>query len=288
VNIVFLFPGSEPHEALDTWVMTIGRHTRHEVFLARRPEECAGFDFAFVLTEGKTYPREKVDADIAQLKPPFGVIHNNHNPPAPSLGNYPSFCWTKRAIRDLSAYSPNFLRQPLLPPVVKPRSALPVLVGTFGHIEPKKRTVEMARWAKKNDVPFVACAPNVLTKRYEYYIEGLLHRGCSIRLHEWKHEIEDLAPLLADITHFLFFLPPTKDGTGGSSTSPRYAGLFNRPVIVVDDEDTYREDGFYVYEQLKDIRPDALEFMKPPVYDWSPDAYLDALCAKTTEFWRKK
>jgi hypothetical protein len=267
--------------------MTLGRYTKHDVFLARRPEECAGFDCAFVLTEGKTYPRASVDAHIAKLKPPFGVIHNNHNPPAPSVGRYPSFCWTKRSIRDLAAYSPILLRQPLFPAVVKARPKAPLLIGTFGHIEPKKRTVEMGRWAKKNDFPFVAVAPNVLIKHYEYYIEGLLHRGCSLRLHEWKHEIEELAPLLEDVSHFLFVLPPSKDGTGGSPTSPRYAGLFNRPVIVVDDEDSYRQDGFYVYEQLKDIQPDDLEAMKPPDYGWSPDAYLDALIEKTTTFWSK-
>src|SRR5579864_843080 len=105
-RIVFLFPGSGPYEALDNWVKTIGLHARRwEVVLARRPDDCIGFDCACVLTEANSYPRANVEADLGtlrDLKVPFAVVHNHDADAAegrsgiPAPGDYPSFCWTRR------------------------------------------------------------------------------------------------------------------------------------------------------------------------------------------------
>ncbi len=84
-----------------------------------------------------------------------------------------------------------------------------------------------------------------------------------------------MTPRVEEASHFLFVLPPSKVGTGGSPTSPRYAGLFNRPVIVVDDEETFVSDGYHVYRSLDGIDPADLPDMLAPLYAWSPDAYLD-------------
>lgn len=296
--VVFLFPGSNPYEALDNWVKTIGRQTRHDVLLARRPSECVVGDCAFVLTEANSYPKAKVEADMAELEGlgvKYGVIHNNDTPGKahgkeisgiPTPGDYPSFCWTKRGQDRLKDHRAIMLRQPVLPPIVPPFSGENVLVGTFGHIEPKKQTFEMSRWARKHGVPFVAFGPDVLAETYDFYHKDLRSFGCDIILHPWLHEIEQLAPFVANCSHFMFALPDSKKGTGGSPTSPRFAGLFNRPVIVIDDESTFCDDGYYVFSTLSDILPFDLAMMRPPLRDWSPDAYLEALIANTFAYWR--
>src|SRR5205823_4418607 len=100
-------------------------------------------------------------------------------------------------------------------------------------------------------------------------------------------QVEFLAPLLEKVSHFLFVLPESRGGTGGSPTSPRYAGLFNRPVVVVDDEDTYEQDGYYVYRSLDHIRLGDLSTMTPPACNWSPDAYVGELVRQTLAYWSK-
>jgi hypothetical protein len=238
-----------------------------------------------------------VEADLEELRQggyPFAVIHNNDADATkgrtgiPTPGDYPSFCWTKRGQERLSAHKPILLRQPVMPPIVPSVSGTGnTRVGTFGHIEPKKQTFEMNRWARRVGVPFVAVGPDVLEATYDVYYADLRSYGCPMRLHGWRDQIEELAPLVADCTHFLFVLTDSKKGTGGSPTSPRLAGLFNRPVIVVDDEYTFAEDGYYVYRDLGEIKREHLADMKLPKYDWSPDAYLDALTNRTLEFWRR-
>ena len=290
MRVVFLFPGSGPYEALDNWVLTLGRHTRHEVYLSRKAENCAGFDCAFALTEARTYPRAAIDADLAVLAQAgvkYAVLHNNDSPGGvPTPGHYPSFCWTKRGQERLGDYAPILLRQPVFP-AIKSRLLQPLKIGTFGHIEAKKQTFEMARWAKKHQIPFVAAAPVILADEYELYISDIRNSGCGLRFHPWLQQIEELGCIIDDCSHFLFVLTDSKKGTGGSPTSPRFASMFNRPVIVIDDEDTFREDGYYVYEKLADLKPEDLKPMTAPDYGWSPDAYLDALCYYTREFWRK-
>jgi hypothetical protein len=292
VKIAFLFPGSGPHEALDNWVRTISRHTKHEVSLLRTVYDCQGHDFVFVLTENNTYPAVRVNNDLNLLRERhmlFAVVHNNdapaqHRSGLPVPGHYPSFCWTQKSRERLKDYEPILMRQPVLPPIA-PSYDGSLLLGTFGHAEPKKQTWEMASWAKQNGVPFLVVRPDVLNDN-EAYIADLQTSGCSLITHPWLETVEELAPLLLGCTHFLFVVTDSKKGTGGCPTSPRFAGLFNRPVIVVDDEDTYKQDGFYVYDSLSAIQPDDLAAMKPPRYDWSPDAYLEALAEVTKDFWK--
>ena len=297
MNVAFLFPGSNPYEALDDWVRTLGRHSRrHNVGLCRTPAECGGADCVFVLTEMNAYPRERVDADLKALGGHnFAVVHNNDSPGwgfgrmmtgVPTPGDYPSFCWTRTAMKNLASHHAELVRQPLFPPIVPPASPT-TLLGTFGNIEVKKQTYSMARWAKAHGIPFCCVAPDNFAEHKKHLIAGLKDRGCDVRLHPWLPTVEELAPLVADCSHFLFVLTGTKAGTGGSATSPRYAGFFNRPVVVVDDEETFKDDGFYVYRSLNDISPADLPGMKPPCYAWGPDEYLDALCERTLAFWSR-
>ncbi len=300
MNVLFLFPESGPLEALDDWVRMLGRYSsRHQVRLARTAAECRDSDgCVFVLTEMNSYPQERIDADIAALQGVrFGVVHNNDScgwgfgrmmTGVPTPGRYPSFCWTETAKRNLESHKPTLLRQPVFSPIVPRYSEfrIPPLVGTFGHIETKKRTFGMACWAKKNGVPFRCVAPDSLAGSKKHLIEGLVGEGCDVQLHPWFETVEEIAPFVAPCSHFLFVLTGTKTGTGGSATSPRCAGLFNRPVIVVDDETTFSRDGYYVFRDLAEIKREHLADMKPPKYDWSPDAYLDALTERTMEFWR--
>jgi hypothetical protein len=282
MKVAFLFPGSDKYEALDNLVLTMSRYTRHEVCLVRRPPK--DFDYVFLFTESRTYPKATIDADIQALAGKFAVIHNNDHPGVPTPGHYPSFCWTRAGWRRLEdAYKPALIRQPLFPAIV-PYEKEELRLCTFGHIEAKKKTFEIAAWAKRNKVPFTAIGPDVLTE-HEVYYDDLRRYGCDMHLHSWHENIEDIAPLVKNCSHFIFVLDQSKRGSGGSPTSPRFAGLFNRPVIVVDDEDTFAEDGFYVYRTLGDINRNDLEAMTPPRYDWSVDAYLDALISQTREFW---
>ncbi len=300
-NVAFLFPGSGPYEALDGWVRALSRHAREfDVHLCRSPEECRFLDATFVLTEVRTYPREQMDADLLALRSyavPFAVVHNHDNPPVPAPGPYPSFCWTRAGCRRWTACvrdcdpvfgGPFLLRQPVFPAVVRspPPEGLP-LIATFGSVEYKKHTLEMARWAKKNDLPFLVLGPEVLAREYKDYAKVVRSQGAAVRLYPWQERVEDLASYMGEVSHFLFVLPASKAGSGGSPTSPRYATFFNRPVIVVDDEDTFREDGFHVFQRLDDIPVAELGTMGLPRYDWGPDAYLGALVEKTLAFWGK-
>jgi hypothetical protein len=297
-RVAFLFPGSGPHEALDNWVRTLARHARrHEVALARDPAACAGAGCALALTETNSYPRARVEADLRELARmglPFGVLHNNDRDPAdgrsgiPAPGRYPSFCWTARGRGRLRrrGHDPALLRQPVFGPLAaEPGAGAAPLVATFGHVEPKKRTFQMNEWAKRRGLAFWALGPDVLAGEYADYVADLRGRGCPVTLYPWLERVEDLAPLVARVSHFLFVLTEAKGGTGGSPTSPRYAGFFNRPVVVVDDEDTFREDGYHVYRSLEDVRPLDLPGMGPPSYAWGPDEYLDALVKGTLTFW---
>jgi hypothetical protein len=218
---------------------------------------------------------------------PFGVIHNHDNPPVARPMDYPSFAWTQLAFNRLEAtgHDPQLVRQPVLPRFLEPKRRL-LHLGTFGHVEPKKWMAPMAGLARRLRLPFTAVAPTVFAERYQHYIRLVEYNGGEVKLHEWVRGIEDLAPLVEDISHFLFVLPPSKDGTGGSCTSPRWAPGFGRPVVVIDDEDTFKADGVYVFRKLLDITREQLVTMQPPNCEWTPDAYVDALVEKTLAFWR--
>ena len=275
MNVAFLFPGSDRYEALDNWVRTIARYTgEFHANLERAPIGCLLDDVVIVLTEGKSYPKDKIDADLACMGKPFGVIHNNDNPGVPTPGDYPSFCWTQQAEKRLAAYKPTLLRQPVLPFIMEPK-ARPLHVGTFGHIERKKCTLEMAKWADRNGLPFTAFVPTVHTEQYATYIDIVRMAGATVIEYPWAERIEDLAPLFTDISHFMFMLPKAKGSTGGSPTSPRYATAFARPVIVIDDEPTFTQDGFYVFDSLSNVQ--GLEQMRLPDTSWGPEQYINEL-----------
>jgi hypothetical protein len=296
-NVAFLFPGSGPYDALDHWVWALARHAkRHRVALARTPSECAGADLVLPITETNSYPRHRLEANLAELAHtgvPFGVLHNNDRAlpdgrsGVPEPGGYPSFCWTRRGRERLRAlgHDPVLLRQPVFPPLVPPPGpGAGLLAATFGHVEPKKATFAMWEWARKRGVPFWALGPDVHAADNADYVEGLRRRGCNVTLYPWLERVEGLAPLVARVSHFLFVLLAAKGGTGGSPTSPRYAGFFNRPVIVIDDEDTFRSDSYHVFESLDALAAGDLPHLGPPSYAWGPDEYLDALAEKTLSY----
>lgn len=292
INLSFLFPGSGgPYEALDNLVRTLARHSRkHKVSLGRCPGDCLDAACVFVLTEGRTFPRPKCEQALHALRSlhiPWAVVHNHDHPPVPAPGDYPSFCWTERAHALLARHRPFLARLPVFPPIV-PAESPPLLVATFGHCEPKKWTREMLEWAKKNDVPFRAYGPDALAERYEDYVYELRRAGGDVVIHPWAEKVEDLASLFHDVSHFLFVLPESKGGSGGCPVSPRFAGFFNRPVIVVDDESTYAEDGYHVYESLDDVNRHSLAGMRPPEYGYGVDQYLDTLVSVTLKHWRGK
>lgn len=280
MKLAFLYPRDHPEDALASWVRALGRHAHHEVVLATDGHGARRADVVFLLTQGDYHPRALCDLHLREMREygvPCGVVHNWDQPAVPTPGHYPSFCWTRTAELRLAVqgFEPTLLRMPVFPPLVPPL-LVPPRVATFGRIEAKKQTVEMARWARQAGIPFTAFVPRPW-QEYEYNFEVVAH--------PYFERVEDLAHLMAGVSHFLFILPPSKGGTGGSPTSPRYAGFFSRPVIVVDDEDTYREDGFHVFRLLDDIGN--LEAMQPPRYDWLPDAYLEALVSQTLSFWGK-
>lgn len=300
-RVHFLFPGSSPFEALDNWALTIARHCQAwrvslsrwpQVFLGEKGESEA--DYVFLITEGKNYPRDRIDADIAFLRErriKFGVVHNNDNPGVPTPGDYPSFVWTQQAEHKLDAYKPILLRQPVLPFCVVPKQR-PLHIGTFGYVEEKKETLQMAHWAATKRIPFTAFCPDVSVmwcpdriKLHEKYAKMVAAVGGTVIMHPWAARIEDLAPLVEDISHFLFVLPPSKGGKGGSPTSPRFATAFARPVMVVDDEGTMREDRIHVYSSLEAI-PAKIDDLLPPVTVWGPEQYVGVLVELTDRYWR--
>lgn len=297
-RVAFLYPGSHPWDALDFWVWSLWRHCKqHEVVLCRTPADALRIeaDTILALTETTAYPRLMIEADLEFLrdhKKVFGVVHNHsRGDGVPSGGFYPSFCWSKGAHRALHLRQPGvtLLRQPVFPPLIPGwQGDAPMLVGTFGQVEPKKQTRQMFQWAKMRDIPFAAWGPDTLANQYEWYIQDLRNSGCAVTIHLWQETVEGLAPLLSGVSHFLFVLTEAKTGTGGSPTSPRYAGFFNRPVIVIDDEDTFEADGYYVYKSLEEINKQDLAWMKPPKTYWSPDAYVGALVQHTQKFWRER
>lgn len=283
MNVAFLFPGSE-YDALDNWVRTIARYAgKFTVTLERTPEACRNADVVLLLTEARTYPRPRIDGDIVALRKMgkrLGVVHNNDNPGVPMPGAYPSFCWTEQSLKRLSTWNPALVRQPVLPPIMPPKER-PLHIGTFGHIERKKDTLAMARWARSQGLSFTAFCPDVLTQQYHLYINAVRAAGANVVMYPWAERIEDLATMFEDVSHFLFILPKAKGGSGGSPTSPRFATAFARPVMVVDDEQLLALDGIYVFESLDDI--DYLGDMKMPRTAWGPEQYIGELVARVLE-----
>lgn len=285
MKLGFVYPGGMPWDALDNWVKTLARHSeRHEVVLARCAGDCRGCSAAWIITQGQNFPRERQDQALTALKAmaiPCGIIHNEDTGLA-APGKYPSFCWTMRAFNNLKEkyYNIHLLRMPVFKPIVRYEKK-PLNVFTFGHIEPKKKIKEMYEWAKRNEIPFEAIGPDCLRDQYEDYLRELSRSGFFTGVYRWTEMVEDLANKVSEASHFLFVLPESKGGTGGSPTSPRYASLFNRPVIVVDDEMTYAEDGYYVVTDLDQIDRRWLEDTKPPWSRWGVDEYLDALVERT-------
>jgi hypothetical protein len=290
MRIDFLYPGIERHDALRNWVHALARHAPgHEIRLDTVPVK--GAEVYLFLTQARNYPRDVLDLDTMRVQSwgaAWGVLHNEDNPGVPTPGAYPSFCWTRRSqvMLDSQRYlGLRLARQPYLPPVV-PWEARPLHLGTFGHCEPKKGTLDMARWAKRLGLPFTVLCPEVLARQYDAYIGLVKGQGARVRVHPWADEVEGLAPWLREVSHLVFVLPAAKGGTGGSPTSPRYATAFNRPVIVVDDEDTLTGDGFYVYDSLPGDAA-GFEAMTPPGTSWGPQEYLDEVCERTLAFWGK-
>jgi hypothetical protein len=280
MRIAFLYPRIAPHDALANWVATLARFSRkHVIYQARTVGATEKAEVVFVLTHGEHYERKWVNMDLWTLgldKKPFGVVHNEDNPGVPGLGRYPSFVWTKQAQHRLADYYPRLLRQPVLLPMMEARER-PLHLGTFGRLEPKKHVLEMAKWARDfAHVPFTAFGVREWAKEYSSYIDALRHY-CEVVLYPWKSNIEEQAAYFERVSHFLFVLPPSKGGTGGSPTSPRYATAFNRPIVVVDDEDTFELDDFLVRPTLTDISHDDLETARLPSTHWGPDEYLNAL-----------
>jgi hypothetical protein len=287
---VFLHPGGWRYEAIANWLSALARHCReHEVRVGCCPADVRDGDVALAVATADLYLRDLLDQHLVALAGrgvPFGVLHNNDGVPTP--GRYPSFCWTAQAVRANRAYGPELVRMPVfgpLPGVDREMCPSATRVFTFGHLEPKKCVVEMALWARGAGLSFTVLTPNVLRGLYARHVKECWRAGASVVTHPWRDRVEDLASLVRPATHFLFVLPPSRGGAGGSPTSPRFAGLFGRPVVVVDDEDTYAQDRYHVFDSLGSIDPDALPGMRPPCYDWSPDAYVGHLRARVRDFW---
>ncbi len=305
MNLAFLFPFKSPIDSIAEWVRTLARYTSHEVRLVSTVAEAMKSDMVFPVTQQETYPAHRLNEDISVLREngkPFGVVHNQDEPGVPHAGTYPSFCWTQQAKRRLEeVYHPILLRQPVLPRCVEPKER-PLHLGTFGRIEKKKKTLEMAQLAERLGVPFTVFAAVPLLswvnigapeawKLNEYIQEVRKIPNVLVTFHPWLPQIELLRDIegVDKVSHWLFVLPESKGGTGGSPTCPRYATAFGRPVIVVDDEHTFCDDGFVVIPDLSTITRYSLGLpvMQPPSYTWTPDAYLSTLIAKTAEHWRK-
>jgi len=294
MNIAFFYPIPDqipdgdtfgtPYDAIVNWLDVLARHSsRHQVTHARRISDTLPADIVVPMTSTNYYlgNARRMDHDLEFLRQAgktFVVLHHNQDVRVqPTPGDYPSAAWTKVACERLTEFRPQLVRMPVLKPIVEwERFARPV-VGTFGHIEPKKRTLEMSEAMRAIDAHFVAFGPDLLAGRYADYISHL--RGFDVVLYPWRNRLEDCLEL-CECSHFIFVLiPPKHSATGGCPSAPRMATLFNRPIIVVDDEDTYRQDGYYVYDSLQDIRREHLDSMVPASTAWGVDEYLDRMVA---------
>ena len=308
MKICFLYPGVRPHDALPNWVAALRRHCKeHEVVQATSVAGCAGADVVLALTQREEYPPARIDDDLAALrrqKVPFGVAHNQDSPAVPARGDYPSFAWTFAAHEKLrkAGYDPKLVRMPVLPPAREPTpgeiasllgmglAGFPLHVATFGAAEPKKHTIQMAQWCKANGVMFTCYAPGCFAEEHQDYHDRLrkvVPRHDDLVVHPWAEKVEDLAYLFTSVSHFLFVLPPGKGGPGGSPTSCRYATAFGRPVVVIDDENTYALDGFTVRRSLAGLTVEDLRAAELPNYDWLPDRYVGRLASLTLAHWGK-
>lgn len=291
MKVAFLYPNTDQKDALCDWVQTLRRHVKgHEVCRALSTAGCAGADVVLALTQREKYPQPRIDADLLDLrhmKIPYGVVHNQDNPAVPAPGDHPSYVWTFRSYQKLAQHRPHLVRMPVLPAAVKPTADLPTHVATFGNCEPKKAVVQMAKWCKDRGVVFSVFCPGAWAEANADYVDRVRKTGARVCLHPWAPCVEDLAYLFADVSHFLFVLPPGKGGDGGSPTSCRYATAFGRPVVVIDDENTYALDGFTVRESLDALTPDDLKAAELPNGDWVPEKYVDRLVRLTLEHWGK-
>ncbi len=299
MNLTFLYPAIRPDDAIVEWIRVLTRHChKHQVRFSPTLGTAVEADMVFLITQQDVYPPDAINADLWDLRKqnkPFAVVHNQDNPGVPMRSDYPSFCWTQTALRRLEAYKPTLVRQPVLPRVVEPKER-PLHLGTFGRIETKKQTREMVQLAVSLGIPFTAFTAKPLTRWDVGLREKIscmkyiadLEPAATVVVHPWLEKIEDLAPLCDQVSHWLFVLPPSKEGTGGSPTCPRYAAAFGRPVIVVDDEDTFLADGFRVVRDLQQITTDQMRRHMGPTMDWPgyyPEAYVQTLVDLTTKFW---
>ena len=295
MKLAFLYPSADPRDALPLWVAALARHCReHRVVRATSVAGCAGCDAVLALTQREKYPPAQVGADLQALraaKVPYGVLHNQDNPPVPLPGDYPNFVWTFAQRQRLKTRNPWLVRMPVLPLCVpcgvgSTSSALvPRHVATFGRVEPKKHTLQMAQRCKALGVEFSAFTPFLEDESQGYH--DRVRKYGRVCAHPWAEKVEDLAYLFGGVSHFLFVLPPGKGGSGGSPTSCRYATAFGRPVVVVDDENTYALDGFAVLKSLAELSVDVLRQAELPNYDWLPDRYVEAVGKRVLEHWAR-
>jgi hypothetical protein len=287
IPVAFVYPSDFRADAVSQWIDMLGQHAqRYKVRSVRAIGGAVESRFIFLVTSASHYTREKIDAEIASLRQghhSFLVLHHNdHEQPTP--GSYPSCVWTMAGRQRLETkYHAAFVRMPVMPAIFPPHTG-PTNVGTFGHIEPKKRVLEMFQRCKDIGVPFVAHGPDTYQERCRSYHDLLRREGCRVEIHPWLGKLEECKWLL-ECSHFLFHLDSGKSkwdgrewsGYGGGSMSPRQATIFNRPVLVIDDEDTYRQDNFSVFADLKAVSAAWIKQAKLPRYDFGPDEYLDEL-----------
>lgn len=293
MNVAFLSRLSSDNDAVRHWVLQLGRHCkRHSVKWAPTVKEAASEDIIFVMATSDCSPRGMTDHTLAVLKHndiKHAFVHNETKPAVPSPGDYPSFAWTRTAMRELVAYNPVLCRQPVFAPVVPARADVPWHLGTFGRIEPKKQTLSIAVWAQLNGIPFTAYVPEEMVGTYDWYVSQVDRVGGMVVKYNWAPYVEDLAPMMKDVSHFLFMLVPTKEGSGGSSTSARCASLFGRPVIVADDEPTFEEDNYLVLPPgLGTFSTEDLGKARLPDCSRGSDEYLDELIEHALAYWSNK
>lgn len=303
MKVAFLYCTSHPQDALVNWVLTLGRHTRKyevELLLRGRQDGFRGLydmegdwpEYVFVLT-ASCYPPHDIDNDLGLLlrsTVKVGVVHNE-DWGISTPGDYPSFAWTERSRRNLVGYSAICCPQPVFPRIQEPRPWPMLHAATFGHCDPKKGIAALARRLNQLHIPFTVFCPWTLHDRYHDYIDAVGRAGATVIVHPWRDKVEELGDYFdrAEVSHFLFFLSPSKGGTGGSPTGPRYATMFARPVVVVDDEPESigpRELNVVAY-------PDQLErchfenaFLAS--CKWTPDRYLDFLTWHTDLYYRER